>query len=117
MKRSRIALAVGLAITGMAVSTSIASAATVVTPTPVAPLAGCADPVLSQPFSFVKDFNFYTLAPGGTFNSAASAGWELRGGAAVVQATQSDATTGGALDLPSKSQATSPVLCITSDYP
>ena len=72
MKRSRIALAIGVAITGMAVSTSVASAATVLTPTPVAPLAGCTEPAMSQPFTLVKDFNFYTLAPGGTFDSAAT---------------------------------------------
>jgi hypothetical protein len=30
---------------------------------------------------------------------------------------QKDGTTGGVMDLPSKAQATSPVLCITSDFP
>jgi hypothetical protein len=117
MKRSRIALAVGLTSIGMAVLASGAVAATVVTPTPVAPLGGCSEPVMTQPFSFVKDFNQYTLAPGGTFDSAATAGWELKNGAGVVQTAQADGTIGGVLDLPSKSQATSPVLCITSAYP
>jgi hypothetical protein len=72
---------------------------------------------MTQPFSYVKDFNAYTLAPGGAFDSAVGAGWELKNGAAVVETTQADGTVGGVLDLPSKSQATSPVLCITSDYP
>jgi hypothetical protein len=41
----------------------------------------------------------------------------LSGGASVASTTQADGTTGGVLDLPSKAQATSPVMCITSDYP
>ena len=44
------------------------AAATVLTPTPVAPLASCSEPALTQPFTFFKDFNYYTLAPGGTFD-------------------------------------------------
>ncbi|MDA0160336.1 hypothetical protein OM076_08675 [Solirubrobacter ginsenosidimutans] len=117
MKRSRIALAVGLASAGMALCTSVAAAATVQTATQVAPLSGCSQPVMTQPFAFAKDFNAYTLAPGGTFDSAVSAGWELKSGAGIVQTAQPDGTVGGSLDLPSKSQATSPVLCVTSDYP
>jgi hypothetical protein len=117
LKRSRIALAAGLTSLGMAVSATAASAATVLSPMAVAPLSACSEPALTQPFSFVNDRNLYTLAPGGTFDSAASAGWELTNGASIVATTQTDGTVGGVLDLPSKAQATSPILCITSDYP
>ncbi len=76
----------------------------------------CPPPPLSQPFLGVGDANLYFLAPGGDFSSA-TAGWEMSGGASIVQATQANGTTGGVLDLPSKAVAISPVVCITPDYP
>jgi hypothetical protein len=79
------------------------------------PVSSCTSPVLSQPFAALKDRNAYTLAPGGDFS--AGAGWQLSGGASIVHADQGDGTSGGVLDLPSKAQATSPVMCITSAYP
>jgi hypothetical protein len=84
-----------------------APASAVTTPTSLPPVAGCSAPSFSQPLLGYGDSNYYALAPGGSFD-AGGPGWELSGGAAVV---------GGALDLPSRSQATSPVMCITSDYP
>jgi hypothetical protein len=77
----------------------------------------CTSPsqLLSQPFASIGDSHWYTLAPGGDYDAAA--GWQLSGGAALVTTTQQDGTTGGALDLPSKATAVSPVMCITSDYP
>jgi hypothetical protein len=77
----------------------------------------CSAPSLSQPWTAYKDHHWYTLAPGGTFDDAADAGWQLSGGAAIVDADQRDGTSGGVLDLPSRSVAVSPPLCITSDYP
>jgi hypothetical protein len=82
----------------------------------------CADqaPVLSQPFSAFKDFNSYFRAPGGDFAdpaSVADAGWQLSGGADVVPTTRPDGSTGYVLDLPSKSVAVSPLMCVTRDYP
>jgi hypothetical protein len=106
-----------LAAAGTAVFATSASAATVVTPAAVAPLSSCAQPTLTQPFTAFKDSHLYTPAPGGSFDSGSSAGWELSGGASVVPTAQPNGTIGGVLDLPSRSQATSPVLCITSDYP
>jgi hypothetical protein len=116
-RKLRAALAAGLALAGSALAANAASAATVFAPTAVAPLSVCSDPALSQPFLGVGDRNYYVLAPGGAFASASTAGWELRNGAGIVETTQPDGTLGGVLDLPSKAQATSPVLCITSDYP
>jgi hypothetical protein len=76
----------------------------------------CSAPSFSTPFTAFKDKQLYTLAPGGTFDDPA-AGWSLSGGAQVVKTAQPDGTVNGVLDLPSKAQATSPVMCITSDYP
>ena len=87
------------------------AAVTVSMPTPVAPLSDCSHGTFSQPLLAFKDSNFYTLAPGGNFEGATS--WELSRGASI----QPDAARGGVLDLPSGAQATSPPLCITSDYP
>jgi hypothetical protein len=102
----------GLAAVALGLSAGSAHAAvTVSTPTPVDPLSACSHGAFSQPLLAFKDKNFYTLAPGGDFEGATS--WELSRGASV----KSDATHGGVLDLPSGAQATSPPLCITSDYP
>jgi hypothetical protein len=77
---------------------------------------GCSAPALSQPFTAFNDQNWYTLAPGGSFDDL-DGGWQLSGGASIVSTVQPDGSAGGVLDLPSKAQAVSPVLCITSDYP
>jgi hypothetical protein len=114
---ARRVLAVGLALVGSALAANPASAATALTPTAAEPLSSCSNPSITQPFVGVGDRNYYFLASGGAFDSASTAGWELRNGASIVQTTQRDGTLGGVLDLPSNAQATSPVLCITSDYP
>jgi hypothetical protein len=79
--------------------------------------AGCSTPVLYQPFTALKDRNFYMPAPGGAFDDPAGAGWQLSGGARIVETTQPDGTVAGVLDLPSRATAVSPSMCITSDYP
>ena len=79
--------------------------------------AGCSAPLLYQPFTALKDSHFYMPAPGGTFDDPAGDGWQLSGGARIVQTTQPDGTVAGVLDLPSKATAVSPSMCITSDYP
>src|SRR4051812_6971254 len=81
------------------------------TPTPVDPVSACSHGPFSQPLLAFNDTNFYTLAPGGDFEGPTS--WELSRGANI----QPDGSRGGVLDLPSGAQATSPPLCITSDYP
>ena len=87
------------------------------TPLPVPPLdeASCAHQPVMPVFAAFGDLNLYTLAPGGAFTD--TGGWQLAGGASVAAAAQPDGSVGGVLDLPGKSQATSPVMCITTDYP
>jgi hypothetical protein len=80
-------------------------------------IATCSTPTLYQPFMALNDRNFYTLAPGGTFDEPTGSGWQFTGGARIVQTTQPDGTVAGVLDVPSKASAVSPVLCITSAYP
>ena len=113
----RRALGILFAAAGASIGTTPALAATAATPDPVAPLASCEAPATSQPFLAWKDSNLYALAPGGSFDALDGGGWAFGGGARIVSTTQQDGTTGGVLDLPSKSQATSPPVCITSDFP
>jgi hypothetical protein len=92
-----------------------ASAATTTTTTTTS--STCSAPALSQPLLGLGDANWYTLAPGGTFDDLGGGGWQLSGGAGILQTAQQNGTVRGVLDLPSKAKAVSPVLCITSDYP
>ena len=117
IKKSWRPLIAVAAAAAMLVAASPASATVAATPPAVPPLdeAACAHPALSQPMDIFGDFNTYGLAPGGMFNDAT--GWQLAGGAKIVSTTQSDGTTGSVLELPGKAQATSPPMCITSDYP
>ena len=79
------------------------------------PMEQCAHPETSQALLPFGDENEFFLAPGGTFDDLT--GWELIGGASIVETTQPDGTTGSVLDLPNKAQATTPPLCVTADYP
>jgi hypothetical protein len=87
------------------------------TPPPVPPLdeATCAHQDLTQALLPFGDTNLYTLSPGGAFANATD--WQLAGGATITSSVQPDGVAGGVLQLPGKSQATSPVMCITADYP
>jgi hypothetical protein len=115
MKHTR-ALAAGLVAAAALLAPAAAHAATAATPAPVAPLDACTQQALSQPLQAFKDSNYYTLAPDGAF-AAGAAGWQLAGGASVIQATQRTGSAGSVLDLPPGAQATSPPVCITADYP
>jgi hypothetical protein len=86
------------------------------TPTPT-PESACPRQTLTQPFSSVGDNNLYTLMYGQTEDRFDGSGWTLSGGASIVTATLADGESTTVLDLPSKSQAVSPPICITSDYP
>jgi hypothetical protein len=105
------------ALAGILFAASPASATVAVTPPAVAPLnsGNCTNGEMSQALQIFGDLNSYTFAPGGQFDS--SAGWQLAKGAKIVSTTQPDGTTGGVLELPGGSQATSPPMCITQDYP
>ena len=77
-------------------------------------VSSCSAPALTQPFLSAGDSNWYTLTPGRTPGAFNGAGWTLSGGAAV---TTGQNGTGAVLDLPSGSQAISPPMCVSSDYP
>ena len=87
------------------------------TPPAVPPLdeSTCKHQTFTQALLPFGDANLYTLSPGGGFDDASD--WQLAGGATLTTSTQPDGSTGGVLDLPGKSQATSPPMCITRDYP
>jgi hypothetical protein len=80
----------------------------------------CVEPSLTQPFSGFGDLRFYTLAPGGHFETGA-AGWTLTAGAAVAPGNEPWYLRSGAdrysLQLPPGAVATSPPMCVTLDYP
>ena len=101
----------------MLVAAGSASATVATTPPSVAPLAEdkCVHGEMSQALEIFGDYNTYTMAPGGLFDSAD--GWQLTTGARIVSTTQPDGTTAGVLELAGGSQATSPVMCITQHYP
>ena len=78
--------------------------------------AVCPDQTFSQTFEGFGDFNWYTLVEGSEFNGGAE-GWELSGGAEVVNGVRPDGSIGGVLKLPSGAEAVSPAVCVTLDYP
>lgn len=86
------------------------------TPPPV-DTSACTTPVLSQPFLWARDRNWYTLVAGQSPGSFNGAGWTLSNGAKVVTATVKDGQTSSVLDLPSGARAVSPPVCLTSDDP
>jgi hypothetical protein len=75
------------------------------------------NPLLSQPFLFAGDQNYYTLVPGQTPDNFGDSGWTLTRGAKLVTTTLDDGATGSVLDLPSGSKAVSPTICVTAAYP
>jgi hypothetical protein len=77
----------------------------------------CKEPVLTQPFLYAGDSNYYVLAPGQTPDNFEGTGWTLSGGASITTTTLADGSTGYVLDLPSGSKAVSPSFCVTSLYP
>jgi hypothetical protein len=78
--------------------------------------AVCPGQTFSQPFEAFGDSSYYTLVEGSEFNGGAE-GWELSGGAEVVEGIRPDGSIGGVLDLPSGAVAVSPAVCVTLDYP
>jgi hypothetical protein len=83
--------------------------------TPTLAAATCEGQTFSRPFTTLGDYNYYTLAQGGEFNSS-SEGWELKGGAQILQAIRPNRTTAGVLNLPSGAVAVSPPVCVTLLY-
>lgn len=92
-------------------------AAVAATPAAAIETSQCAEQAFSQPFLSAKDSNYYTLVAGQNPDEFTGEGWELSGGAQIVTDTLADGSTGQVLDLPSGSQAVSPIICVTSAYP
>lgn len=78
--------------------------------------AVCPGQTFAQTFEAFGDSNWYTLVEGSEFNGGAE-GWELSGGAEVVEGVRPDGSIGGVLSLPSGAVAVSPAVCVTLDYP
>jgi hypothetical protein len=98
----------------LAVSPALAKSSTTTQPVDT---SACSDPQLSQPFLSAGDANWYTLAPGESADSLDATGWTLSGGAQVHGVQLDDGTTGSVLDLPSGASATTPPMCVSSDFP
>lgn len=81
-----------------------------------AELAVCPGQQFAQPFQALGDANYYTLVEGSEFDQAGE-GWELYGGAKIVEAIRPDGSRGGVLDLSSGAVAVSPPVCVTLQYP
>lgn len=80
----------------------------------------CSDPDLSTPLTDFKDQRSYFLAPGGDFEAGLE-GWQLQGGARVVDGNEPFYVLGAgharSLALPPGSTATSPEMCVDLNYP
>jgi hypothetical protein len=81
-----------------------------------AELAVCPGQTFLQPFTELKDSNYYTLVEGSE-SASTGEGWELLNGAQVVEGTRPDGSAGGVFDLPSGAVAVSPPTCVTLAYP
>lgn len=81
-----------------------------------AELAVCPGQTFLQPFTELKDSNYYTLVEGSE-SAETGEGWELLNGASVVEGTRPDGSAGGVFDLPSGAVAISPPTCVTLLYP
>jgi len=79
-------------------------------------LAVCPGQTFAQSFSALGDSNYYTLVEGSEYDGGGQ-GWELKDGAAIVEGTRPDGSSGSVLDLPSGAIAVSPPVCVTLQYP
>ena len=105
----------GLAVLFTGLAAPSAMAAQNIAPT--MSTATCSAPAFSQPFASLGDANYYTLAPGQSVGNFDGSGWMLSGGASITTSVLAAGRAGSVLDLPSGSQAVSPPICVTSDYP
>jgi hypothetical protein len=80
----------------------------------------CTDPALHTHLAAFGDSRDYFVAPGGSFESGATAGWQLSGGAKIAGGNEPFNVLGSgtsSLDLPAGGSATSPVFCVDLNYP
>jgi hypothetical protein len=108
-------LGLGLLACAAAIASS-SPAALAASSAPSSTSATCQGQTFAPVFAALGDANYYTLVPGGEFNSA-SEGWTLKGGARIVEAGRPNGSRGGVLELPSGAVAISPPTCVTLQYP
>jgi hypothetical protein len=108
MRVTRAALG-GLVLAGILTALAPAAAQAETAPT------GCPATTLVQPFTGFGDANYYSLVPGGSFESGETA-WTLSGGATIASGSETYAVTGtlgkSSLKLPAGASAQSPFLCV-----
>ena len=99
-KKISLAVAASFAVLGLSAAPSMAHGTDVKAPIVKeataavnAVLAVCPGQTFAQPFEALGDANYYTLVEGSEFNSP-SEGWELFGGAHVLNTTRPDGSTG-----------------------
>jgi hypothetical protein len=102
-----------LAVIVAAIVSKTAAAATYTPPS----TAGCSEPAASQLFSAWGDFGWYAMVPGEAPNNFAGTGWTLSGGATIKTTRLADGSSGQVLDMPSGSEAVSPLMCIGDGMP
>ena len=98
----------GVVMLAALVSAGTAQAATTTT---------CTQPMLYQPFLPFLDGNWYSPAPGESYDNFDAGSWTLSGGAKTTSTTLKDGTTGLVLTLPKGAKAVSPPLCVNNTYP
>ncbi len=103
----------GGTVAGLALAAS--SAVLPVASAEAASATSCPTATLTQPFVTWSDSNYYSLVPGGSFESGEPA-WTLSGGAKLASGSETFAVTGklgsSSLSLPTGAAAQSPFTCI-----
>jgi hypothetical protein len=80
----------------------------------------CTDPALANHLAAFGDSRDYFVAPGGSFETDATAGWQFAGGAKIAGGNEPFNVLGAgtaSLDVPAGGSATSPVFCVDLNYP
>lgn len=95
---------------------AVAAAGPAMADTSTVDTSQCVAPALTQALLAEGDTNWYTMAPGESFDDFAGTGWTLSGGASIETTQLADGTTGQVLDLPSGAQAVSPPMCVDLTY-
>jgi hypothetical protein len=99
MRKLVLVAALAVAITGLAAPSAQAGVL-------VASAPSCAPQPVSQPFAGLGDYSYYTLMPGGSFDSGAP-GWSL---------SRAEASS-GSLTITPGGVATSPTICVGLEHP
>jgi hypothetical protein len=108
---------VGARAAALALSGLFVAAATGVLAAPaLADATSCSTPTLTQPFLSSGDSNWYALAPGESADGFDGTGWTLYGGASIVSTQLADGSTGNVLDMPGRSVAIGPPMCVESTF-